>query len=156
MVERAAGASADVGLEQALRSRGLRATPQRRLVADAVADLGHATPDQVCARVQALAPALSRSTVYRTLELLEEIGVVTHTHLSHGASTYHLAGQADHLHLVCRGCGGVEEAALTLAAALDDAVRREHGFHCDVTHLSLHGLCRRCARHRSDDERHDR
>ncbi len=145
MVERPASAVTDGGLERALRSRGLRATPQRRMVADTVADLGHATPDQVCERVQARAPALSRSTVYRTLELLEEIGVVTHTHLSHGASTYHLAGQADHLHLVCRGCGSVEEADLSLAAELDVAVRREHGFRCDVTHLSLHGLCRGCA-----------
>lgn len=145
MADRSDPKAAGVGLERALRSRGLRATPQRRMVADAVGLLGHATPDQVCERVQEAAPALSRSTVYRTLELLEEIGVVTHTHLSHGASTYHLAGEADHLHLVCRGCGAVEEADLELATDLAVRVRSRHGFDCDVTHLSLHGLCGRCS-----------
>ncbi len=144
MSERAAPTEDNNGLEQSLRDRGLRATPQRRMVADAVAELGHATPEQVCERVQALAPALSRSTVYRALDLLEELGVVTHTHLSHGASTYHLAGHADHLHLVCRDCGAVEEAELSLAAELDERVRAVHGFTCDMAHLSLHGLCRRC------------
>lgn len=136
--------AADDALERVLRARGLRATPQRRMVADAVAELVHATPDQVCERVNARAPALSRSTVYRTLELLEDLGVVTHTHLSHGALTYHVAGQADHLHLVCRRCGAIEEADLSLADDLDARVRAAHGFRCDITHLSLHGLCRRC------------
>ncbi len=135
----------DDALERALRARGLRATPQRRMVAEAVRALGHATPEQVCDHVQEVAPALSLSTVYRTLELLEDLGVVTHTHLSHGASTYHLAGLNDHLHLVCRQCGGIEEADLVMAADLDVQVRRHYGFQCDVTHLSLHGLCRRCA-----------
>jgi Fur family ferric uptake transcriptional regulator len=133
-------------LELALRARGLRATPQRRMVADAVRELGHATPEQVCDRVQRVAPALSLSTVYRTLELLEELGVVTHTHLSHGATTYHLAGLDDHLHLVCRQCGGIEEADLAMVTQLDAEVLRRYGFRCDVGHLSLHGLCRECAR----------
>ncbi len=122
----------------------MRATPQRRLVADAVRMLGHATPEQVCDRVQQLAPGISLSTVYRTLELLDELGVVSHTHLTHGASTYHAAGHDSHLHLVCRRCGGVEEADLALASGLDDAVRDHHGFTTDLSHLSLHGICARC------------
>jgi Fur family ferric uptake transcriptional regulator len=138
------GRHGGVSLEQALRARGLRATPQRRMVADAVLALGHATPEQVCARVQASTPALSLSTVYRTLELLEELGVVTHTHLTHGASTYHVTGHDDHIHLVCRRCGGIEEADLAVAHHLDADVRTRYGFRCDVSHLSLHGLCARC------------
>ncbi|MBK6870526.1 MAG: transcriptional repressor [Kineosporiaceae bacterium] len=132
-------------LGSALRARGLRATTQRRLVADAVVALGHATPEQVCERVQQSTPGLSLSTVYRTLELLEELGVVTHTHLTHGASTYHARGDEQHIHLVCHRCGAVAEADAALAVELAAAVLARHGFVTDLSHLSLHGLCVRCA-----------
>ncbi len=142
-VRGARGAEPDP-LEVALRERGLRVTPQRRLVADAVSALGHATPEQVCEQVQQVAPALSLSTVYRTLELLEDLGVVSHTHLTHGASTYHAVGRDTHIHLVCRHCGGIDEADLALAATLAAQVRERHGFTTDLSHLSLHGRCAEC------------
>ena len=88
-----------------LRSRGYRVTPQRQLVLEAVKAVDHATPEEICARVRETARGVNISTVYRTLELLEELGMVTHTHLGHGAPTYHLAAEADHVHLVCRDCG---------------------------------------------------
>jgi Fur family transcriptional regulator, ferric uptake regulator len=132
------------GLDTALRARGLRATPQRRLVLDAVLTLGHGTPEQVCERVQQVAPSLSLSTVYRTLELLEDLGVITHTHLGHGAPTYHPAEHADHLHLVCRRCGAIDEADVALARTLAAAVLAGQGFRTDLSHLSLHGLCSPC------------
>lgn len=132
-------------LGDALRSRGLRMTPQRRLVLDAVVALGHGTPEQVAERVQEAVPSLSLSTVYRTLDLLEEMGVVSHTHLGHKAPTYHAPGHADHIHLVCRRCGGVEEADVDGARALAAEVRERYGFRTDVTHLSLDGVCGHCA-----------
>lgn len=131
-------------LDEALRARGLRATPQRRLVLEAVEALGHATPEQVCERVQLTAPAVSLSTVYRTLELLEELGAVGHAHLGHGAPSYHPAAHADHFHLVCRRCGYIAEADLTDAGELVDVVRRRYGFRTDASHLSLHGVCAGC------------
>ena len=76
-------------LAQSLRERGYRLTPQRQLVLEAVTELGHATPEDVHAWVVERAEGVNISTVYRTLELLEEIGLVTHAHLSHGAPTYH-------------------------------------------------------------------
>jgi Fur family transcriptional regulator, ferric uptake regulator len=94
-----------------LRARGFRLTPQRQLVLEAVVHLGHATPDEIAEQVRRTASGVNISTVYRTLELLEELGLVTHTHLGHGAPTYHAAEDADHLHLVCRVCGGIEEVA---------------------------------------------
>ena len=132
-------------LDAVLRSRGLRATPQRRFVLDALERLGHATPDQVWDQVQAVAPSLSPSTVYRTLELLAELGVVTHTHLGHGAPSYHLATHADHIHLVCRRCGDVQSADVQRAHQLADEVLTRYGFVTDVGHLSLDGLCADCA-----------
>jgi Fur family ferric uptake transcriptional regulator len=142
------GAASLHELDEALRARGLRATPQRRLVLDAVNDLGHGTPEQVCERVQQNAPSVNLSTVYRTLELLEEIGAVTHTHLGHGAPTYHPASHADHIHLVCRRCGAVAEAEAEEARALADRLAHDTGFVTDLAHLSLQGLCQGC--HRAD------
>ena len=132
-------------LQEALRARGYRNTPQRQLVLDALTTLQHGTPDEICSEVQRSAPAVNQSTVYRTLELLEEVGLVTHTHLGHGAPTYHAATVDEHLHLVCRDCGGVEEADVRLAEDLVGSLRASHGFRTDVTHFSIYGQCSGCA-----------
>jgi Fur family ferric uptake transcriptional regulator len=131
--------------EQTLRGRGYRLTPQRQLVLEAVNSLGHATPDEVCARVRETAGGVNISTVYRTLELLEELGLITHTHLGHGSPTYHSADEADHLHLVCRDCGAVEEADISLSEPLSKRLADAHGFDVDVSHFAIFGRCRRCS-----------
>src|ERR1700755_988141 len=105
-------------LDAALRERGLRATPQRRQVLTAIAELGHATPEQIHDRVHAENPSVNLSTVYRALEVLESLSLVSHTPLDHRSPTYHLAAHARHLHLVCRNCGTVIEAELSLAHSL--------------------------------------
>jgi Fur family transcriptional regulator, ferric uptake regulator len=132
-------------LDAALRSRGMRSTPQRRTVLEAVHALGHATPEQVCASVRRHDPGVSLSTVYRTLEVLEELDLVTHAHLEHRAPTYHPAVHADHLHLVCRRCGAVQEAPLQDAATMVDSLHARFGFRTDVRHLAVHGECAGCA-----------
>ncbi len=68
-----------------LRQRGYRLTPQRQLVLEAVDTLEHATPDDILVEVRKTASGVNISTVYRTLELLEELGLVSHAHLGHGA-----------------------------------------------------------------------
>src|SRR5579875_3274568 len=92
--------------DEQLRARGYRATPQRQLVLEAVAKLGHATPEDVAAEVQQTARGVNISTVYR---MLEQLGMFTHAHLGHGAPTYRLAVEADHVCLVCRSCGRIIE-----------------------------------------------
>jgi Fur family ferric uptake transcriptional regulator len=119
-------------------------TPARQLVLGAVAGLEHATPDAICAEVQRTASSVNLSTVYRTLELLEELGLVTHTHLGHGAPIYHAAAEQEHLHLVCQVCGGVEEAAASVADPLVDRLKRERGFETDVPHFAIFGRCAAC------------
>jgi Fur family ferric uptake transcriptional regulator len=135
-------ASAD--LDSTLRAHGLRATVQRRLVLRTIRVLGHGTPEQVCERVQTEAPSLNLSTVYRTLELLEELGLVSHTHLGHGAPAYHEVAHADHLHLLCRRCGWVGETASEHVGDLAREVAAGFGFAADVGHLTLDGLCAGC------------
>ena len=131
-------------LTDELRARGYRATPQRRLILDAVRRLGHSTPEEIAADVQRSAPSVNVSTVYRTLDLLEELGLVTHTHLGHGAPTYHPADESDHLHLVCRTCGSVTQVDLAVADPLVGSLRASHGFEVDVAHVAVQGRCASC------------
>lgn len=131
-------------LRRTLHERGLRMTPQRQLVLDAVRALGHATPEQVCAQVQRTAPAVNITTVYRSLDLLERLGVVRHTHLGHGAPTWSVEAH-EHVHLVCHRCGGVTEVPTTVMAGLADRLGDEHGFALDAAHVALSGVCRGCA-----------
>ncbi|RCV51084.1 Fur family transcriptional regulator [Marinitenerispora sediminis] len=137
-----------------LRSRGYRVTPQRELVLEAVRELEHATPDAICSAVQRTASGVNLSTVYRTLDLLERIGLVTHTHLGPGSPAYHLAEEADHLHIVCRGCGEVRDVPLEVAAGLVGALRSGLGFEADVRHLTVFGACAGCRAPAVDDEGH--
>lgn len=133
----------DTSLKSTLHRRGLRMTPQRQLVLDAVRDLGHATPEQVCAQVQRAAPAVNITTVYRTLDLLEELRLVRHTHLGHGAPTYSERAH-EHVHLVCHHCGAVGEAPTALMDALAARLREQEDFELDVTHVALSGQCATC------------
>jgi Fur family transcriptional regulator, ferric uptake regulator len=134
----------ETSLAEVLRSRGLRMTPQRQLVLDAVRQLGHATPEQVHSSVQRVAGSVNITTVYRTLELLEELGLVTHTHLSHGAPTYHPADERQHLHLVCRGCGAVEGVEPALLEPLAEELASRRGFLVDIGHVAFFGRCATC------------
>jgi Fur family ferric uptake transcriptional regulator len=127
-----------------LRERGLRLTPQRQLILEAVHELGHATPERVHAYVRERVAGVNITTVYRTLELLEELGLVTHTHLSHGSPTYHTAGEDQHVHLVCRGCGSVAEVDPSVMEPVTGRLRDEQGFRVDVGHVSLFGECGNC------------
>jgi Fur family ferric uptake transcriptional regulator len=128
-----------------LRASGLRSTSQRRAVLEAIASLRHATVDELTAHVQQGNPQVSLSTVYRTLEVLGEVGLVTHAHLHHGAPTYHVVDEEPHLHLVCTGCGSVHAESVEIAHHLADAARASTGFQLDVGHLVLHGRCAVCA-----------
>lgn len=118
-------------------------TPQRQLVLDAVCELGHATPEQICAQVQRTAPAVNITTVYRTLDLLEKLGLVRHTHLGHGAPSYSQQ-EHQHVHLVCHVCGTVIETPSDLMNDLADRLRDTAGFELDVTHVALSGRCNDC------------
>ena len=122
-----------------LRERGLRVTPQRAQVLDAVRTLGHATPEQICESVD----GVDITTVYRTLELLEQIGMVRHAHLGHGAPSYRPA-EDDHIHVVCHTCGAVVDAAPSLVEPLAQQLLAADGFVLDRAHFTVFGQCRRC------------
>ena len=130
-------------LRSTLHERGMRMTPQRQLVLDAVRELGHATPEAICKKVQGTAPTVNITTVYRALDLLEQLGLVRHTHLGHGAPTYS-AEEHEHVHLACHRCGRIDEVAIELLDELGKLLLAERGFELDPTHLALSGTCRNC------------
>ncbi|WP_370248112.1 Fur family transcriptional regulator [Nocardioides sp.] len=135
-----------------LRERGLRLTPQRELVLRAVEELRHATPDQVHAHVRRSADAVNLSTVYRTLEVLEELGLVRHAHLSDRSPTYHAVDDHEHFHLVCRRCKRVESLDVALLDGLRTTLGEQYGFDVDAGHLAVFGTCREeCTDDRIDD-----
>jgi Fur family ferric uptake transcriptional regulator len=131
--------------ETTLRRGGYRITPQRQLVLESVVRLGHGTPEAILTEVQRTASGVNLSTVYRNLEVLEEVGLVTHTHIGHGAPTYHSVGEHVHIHLVCDRCGTVESIDAAEADAFLDHLRARSGFVTDVSHVALHGSCRGCS-----------
>lgn len=135
--------------DEELRSRGYRVTPQRQLVLEAVASLEHATPEDIAASVQRTAKGVNISTIYRTLELLDNLGLVTHTHLNHGAPIYHLASDAEHVHLVCQDCGRVDQVSPDMVGPLCTALDDKQGFETNVTHLTVFGRCRDCREKKS-------
>jgi Fur family ferric uptake transcriptional regulator len=130
--------------DEELRARGYRVTPQRQLVLEAVTKLEHATPEDICASVQQTARGVNISTIYRSLELLEQLGLVTHTHLGHGAPRYHLAEEAEHVHLVCAGCGRITQIPPDAVQPLVAALADHQGFETDVGHLTVYGRCADC------------
>jgi len=129
-----------------LRERGYRITPQREaIVAEVMRAEGHITPQAVARRVQRRMPAVNPSTVYRTLDLLEEVGVVQHSHLERGAE-YHRAGEGDHVHLTCSRCGAEDDLSMVEAESLRGVIERHRGFLPDLTHFAISGLCAACRR----------
>lgn len=137
--------AADQELLAELRARGYRLTPQRQLVLQAVSALGHATPEEIATQVRRTAAGVNISTVYRTLELLEELGLVRHTHLGHGAPTFSVSTDDDHVHLVCRDCGDVQEAPPGVVAPVVEQLAATRGFTVDVGHFSVFGRCEACS-----------
>jgi Fur family transcriptional regulator, ferric uptake regulator len=124
-----------------LREKGYRLTPQRELILEAVERLGHATPDEVLAEVRTHSTAVNASTVYRTLEVLEELGLIRHAHLSDRAPTYHSTSEHEHFHLVCRNCHKVISVDPDVLTSVSDRLVAEHGFRIDVGHLTVFGTC---------------
>jgi Fur family ferric uptake transcriptional regulator len=124
-----------------LREKGYRLTPQRELILEAVEELGHCTPDEVLAEVRRHSTAVNASTVYRTLEVLEELDLVRHAHLSDRAPTYHSTSDHEHFHLVCRNCHRVISVDPGVLAPVSERLAADHGFTIDVGHLTVFGIC---------------
>lgn len=127
-----------------LRVRGYRLTPQRQLIIDTLRRLDdHVSVSALFDAVHTLSPALDRATVYRTLHLFEEIGVVVSAEINN-QTVYEMAHPTPHHHLVCTLCGEVQILANNHFDHLAAHLLAEHGFATDLTHLTIPGRCHKC------------
>ena len=130
-----------------LRQHGGRASTPRRVIIEALLDAHHhLTVEELAADVQTEHPEIHLTTVYRTVEALEALGVVYHVHLGHGPAQWHLADDA-HQHLVCQSCGAVMEAPDEVFEQLQQRLSGDFGFLPDARHFALVGWCAGCRSH---------
>jgi Fur family ferric uptake transcriptional regulator len=128
-----------------LRARGLRWTPQRRLLIEVLSGIaGHVTGADLVERCRQLDPATIPSTVYRTLDVLEEIGLIRHGHGADGREEYHVLPSVEHGHLYCESCGVVAEICEDEIATVAELFRERHAFEVDGSHITIVGRCSGC------------
>lgn len=141
-----AGGRAWSGVRERLRARGLRWTPQRRVLIEVLSRSdGHVTGAELVERCRAVDATTIPSTVYRTLDVLEELGVVRHAHGVDGREEYHVLPSSEHGHLHCTTCRRSWEIDAAEAGSLVRALRRDRGFEVELSHLSVSGVCGECA-----------
>lgn len=144
-----AGVARDVSwadVRARLHERGLRWTPQRRLLVDVLSGThGHITGAELVDRCRVIDPGTTPSTVYRTMDVLEELGLVRHGHGADGREEYHVLPASEHGHLYCSSCGASWEIGRAEAATFVDALRATRGFEADLSHVTVVGRCGSCS-----------
>ena len=132
-------------LRDELRARGMRWTPQRRLILEVLASTtGHVTGGAILEQCLQRDPKTTPSTVYRTLDVLEELGYLHHSHGQDGREEFHVLPRAEHGHLQCSSCGRSWEIEPGEASGLVDGLERSRQFAVEVGHLTVTGICRDC------------
>ena len=128
-----------------LREVGYRLTPQRMMILAAIYEReGHVTAEAIHERVTQQYPFVDISTVYRTLQLLKKLRLVTETDLGEGVVEYELRERGRHHHLVCRQCGKTAPLDHSYLKPLAGRLEEAYGFQADLEHFAIFGLCSRC------------
>ena len=130
---------------EALRQEGYRLTPQRMLILGIIDDsMGHISAEEIHQKVRERYPYVNISTIYRTLNLLKKLRLISETDLGDGCVRYELLERGRHHHLVCRRCGESFAFEHELLRPLQVRLLKKYGFAADVDHFAIFGLCRRC------------
>ena len=130
---------------KALQKKGYRLTPQRMMVVEALHGVDrHVSAEEIYAQVRAKYPYANISTIYRTLELLKELGLVTEITLGDGCVRYHPSEKGHHHHLVCQQCGKTIDLPEAELISLEGALSRDYKFKANLKHLAIFGLCADC------------
>ena len=128
-----------------LTEQGYRLTPQRMMILSAIENSDdHISAEEIHTQIVAKYPHVNISTVYRTLELLKRLGLVTETNFGEGLVRYHPQGKGHHHHLVCQECGAIIDLDESFLSPLKDALLREYKFSADLRHLAIFGRCEKC------------
>jgi Fur family ferric uptake transcriptional regulator len=130
---------------EALQQIGYRLTPQRMMILDAIADSGgHISAEEIHERVRVAYPYLDISTVYRTLDLLKTLHLVSETDMGRGHAQYELLSKGLHHHLICTECGKILDVDNSFLDPLRSAIDEEYDFHAEIEHLAVFGICGDC------------
>ncbi|MBN1374975.1 MAG: transcriptional repressor [Dehalococcoidia bacterium] len=130
---------------QVLKAKGYRLTPQRIMVVDALhCAKRHISAEGIFERLKKKYPYANISTVYRTLELLKELGLAAEISIGDGVVRYHARENSRHHHLVCTKCGKIVDMAEDELLPLEKELLKNHGFKADLNHLAIFGMCTRC------------
>jgi len=134
----------DMSCLATLKEKGLKLTPQRRMIVDIIHDKGeHLTAEDIIAYVQNKMPGVNKSTIYRTLEILEQAGCVFKSE-SDNHFIYHHAEEGHHHHLVCRKCGKSIDCSENLFLPVEKSLAEQYGFQTNFKHIMITGLCQEC------------
>lgn len=140
-------------VRERLHARGLRWTPQRRTLVEVLSRTdGHVTGSELVERCRAVDPETTPSTVYRTLDVLEQLGLVRHGHGADGREEFHVLPQVEHGHLHCSECGGTWEIGTREATALVGPLEASRGFVVDLSHVTIVGTCADCRARETDSK----
>ena len=135
------------GTVNKLSEKGYRLTPQRLMILSAIENSDdHISAEEIYAQVAAKYPHVNISTVYRTLELLKRLGLVTETDLGGGRVRYHPVDKGHHHHLVCTECGAIIDLDESMLFPLKSTLLRECKFSADLRHLAILGRCVNCSK----------
>ena len=135
--------------DKVLREKGYRLTPQRMLVSEALHNANnHISAEEIFEQLHARYPYSNISTVYRTLELMKRLNLVTETDFGEGRVRYHVAEKGHHHHLVCRTCGKTIDLNESMLNPLKGTLLRDYDFEADLRHLAIPGECDDCRKKR--------
>ncbi|MFA5629721.1 MAG: Fur family transcriptional regulator [Dehalococcoidales bacterium] len=128
-----------------LTEQGYRITPQRIMILEAVENADdHISAEEILTLVCIQYPNVNISTVYRTLELLKQLELVTETDFGDGRVRYHSIRKGSHHHLVCQNCGGIMDMEESVFDSLKETILRDYSFDADIQHQAIFGTCKKC------------
>lgn len=131
----------------ALEGRGLRLTPQREAVSEAIFGCpGHICAEHILDIVASHHPDLkvNKTTVYRALDLLLEVGLISEHKCGEGRAQYEPASRGRHSHMICRQCGELLDLEESVAVTFREGLKALHGFHAELENYPIFGLCASC------------
>ncbi|MCB0179783.1 MAG: transcriptional repressor [Anaerolineae bacterium] len=128
-----------------LKERGLRVTPQRAIILEAIEGLsGHITAEDIFGVVKEVNSYISLATVYRTLELLKELGLIIESNMGTSTTHYALRAHGTHHHSVCRVCGKTMDLPNCMFEPMIEQLRTDFNFVADAHHMVIMGWCEQC------------
>ncbi|MGN9134726.1 Fur family transcriptional regulator [Clostridium sp. HCP1S3_B4] len=142
-------------LKEDLKKKGYKLTPQRRAIVDTIiqSEGKHLTAEEIYDEVKKICPEIGLATVYRTIQLFEQIGLVSKLQLNDGCSRYEIVHSDErhmHHHLICNICNAVIEVEDDLLEQLEEKIKKQYKFKILDHSVKFYGICEECQKKMND------